>query len=237
MNDTIDRVGDGDAGLSTPAAIRSYLYGLLGECFGYPDETFAESVRSGLLRRRFDHLFSLLDPALPVSSDLDPLHDPAASLESLAVEYTRLFDAGVHGGGCCLNGGVQLGPQMKVMEEVVRYYNHFGLTVTDDNRELPDHLTAELNFLHVLAYGEHRLMLEGASAVGYQRAQRDFIARHPGRWLAVMWPKFERMAPMPVFRAMVQVLMRLLTREQARLEALHGEASLKPSENLPFGGI
>lgn len=226
----------GDPLSSSPAAC-SFLYGLLAECFAYPDEDLVESIRGGGLRGQIERMSGVVDPQLLSGLDLAPLASPDAMLEPLAVEYTRLFEAGVQGARCSLNGGVQLGPQMKVMEEVVRYYNHFGLTMTGDNKELPDHLTAELNFLHFLAFGEHQLEADGRSPADYQRAQRDFIARHPGRWLPVMWRKLERMNPVPLFGVLTQVLMRLLEHEQARLEGLHGVANLKPSEELPFGGI
>ncbi len=45
MNAAAD-IADIDA-RSSPAGAASYLYGLLGECFGYPDEELANSIRSG----------------------------------------------------------------------------------------------------------------------------------------------------------------------------------------------
>ena len=42
---------------------------------------------------------------------------------------------------------------------------------------------------------------------------------------------------MPFFTLLTQLLLRLLTSEQARLEGLHGAADLKPSAAIPFGGI
>lgn len=222
---------------SSPVAASSFLYGLLAECFAYPDGDLIESIRSGSLQRQVGQMISAVDPGLGNGLDLAPLNDPEAALEPLAVEYTRLFDVGVQGTACSLNGGVHHGPQMKVMEEVVRYYNHFGLAMTDDNKELPDHLTAELSFLHFLAYGEHQRAAAGQPAGDYQRAQRDFIARHAGRWLPAMWPTLERQSPMPLFALLTQLLMRLLASEQARLERLHGPANLQPSDAIPFGGI
>ncbi|MBK9954790.1 MAG: molecular chaperone TorD family protein [Rhodocyclaceae bacterium] len=225
------------AAISSPVAASSFLYGLLAECFAYPDDDLIESIRRGDLRRRIEQIASAVDAGLLGGLDLAPLHDPGAMLEPLAVEYSRLFDAGVRGTACSLNGGVHHGPQMKVMEEVVRYYNHFGLAMTDDNRELPDHLTAELGFLHFLAFGEQQLETAGRPVADYQRAQRDFIARHPGRWLPVMWRALEPLHAMPFFTLLTQLLLRLLTSEQARLEGLHGAADLKPSAAIPFGGI
>ena len=217
-------------------AARSSLYGLLGECFAYPDEEFADSVRSGSLARRIAGLAGAIDPALLDGLDLASLADATATQHALAIEYTRLFDAGARGTGCALNGGLQVGPQMKVMEEAVRFYNHFGLALGEEQKELPDHLTTELDFLHFLSCGEHERGSRGESVDPYILAQRDFIARHPGRWVPVMHRKLESLGPMPLFLALSAVLQRLLQHELLRLEAAHGAASLKPSGELPFGG-
>ncbi len=215
---------------------RSRLYGLLGECFTYPDAEFVAAVADGSLAALLATLCDAIDPQLRAGLDLAPLADPALQLEPLAVEYTRLFDAGARGTGCPLNGGLQVGPQMKVMEEAVRFYNHFGLTLAEDRKELPDHLTTELEFLHFLGAGQQALAARGEPVLAYELAQRDFIARHPGRWVPVMRGKLAALQPLPFFLALTDLLARLLAHELARLQAAHGEASLKVSGDLPFGG-
>ena len=150
------------AGATSSAATYSQLYGLLGECFCYPDADLAESVRSGALAQQARALCGELDAGLLESLDLSALEDEAATSGVLSREFTRLFDAGARGTACSLNGGLQVGPQMKVMEEAVRFYGHFGLTLSEEQKELPDHLTTELNFLHFLALGEHELQAQGA---------------------------------------------------------------------------
>ena len=228
---------DSGAGAPSPAAIYSQLYGLLGECFCYPDADLAESVRSGALARQASTLCGELDAGLLESLDLSALEDEAATSGVLSREFTRLFDAGARGTACSLNGGLQVGPQMKVMEEAVRFYAHFGLTLTEEQKELPDHLTTELNFLHFLACWEHELRARGASTTAYRLARRDFIARHPGRWVPVMKEKLQTMNPLPLFQVLSELLDRLLRHDLAELEACHGKAPLQPSGELPFGGL
>ena len=41
---------------------------------------------------------------------------------------------------------------MKSMEEVIRFYNYFGLKLSDERRIPPDHLATELEFLHYLTF-------------------------------------------------------------------------------------
>lgn len=219
-----------------PAAARSRLYGLLGECLTYPDAEFVSAVCDGTLATLVRSLCEAIDPGLSDNLDLAILHDPAAGLEALAVEYTRLFDAGRHGTHCSLNGGLQVGSQMTVMEEAVRFYNHFGLSLAEDRKELPDHLTTQLEFLHFLSTAEQMRVERGEPGTAWELAQRDFIARHPGRWVPVMREKLAALEPLPIFSCLTGLVAQLLAHELHRLEAVHGAASLKVSGELPFGG-
>lgn len=215
---------------------RARLYGLLGESFTYPDDEFAAAVRDGSLLALVRTLCAAVAARLCDGLALDALHEPEASKEALAVEYTRLFDAGMHGTSCSLNGGLQVGPQMKVMEEAVRFYNHFGLTLPEDRKELPDHLTTELEFLHFLSCGEQDLSAAGKPTRAYEMAQRDFIARHPGRWVPLMRQKLAELSALPFYLALSALLEHVLAFELARLQELHGRASLEVSGELPFDG-
>ncbi len=228
---------DSSHGARSKAAVYSQLYGLLAECFCYPDAELVESIRSGALAQQLRSLCDELDPGFLQAMDTTALVDEGATVAALTQEFTRLFDAGAHGTACSLNGGLQVGPQMKVMEEAVRFYGHFGLTLSEEQKELPDHLTTELNFLHFLALGEHELQGQGAPTTAYRLARRDFIARHPGRWVPVMKQKLQTMNPLPLFAALTGLLEHLLSRDLAELEAAHGTAALQPSGELPFGGL
>jgi DMSO reductase family type II enzyme chaperone len=106
---------------------------------------------------------------------------------------------------------------MKTMEEVVRFYNHFDLTLSESPRELPDHVTTELEFLHFLAFREAQAIEQGAEPDPFRRAQRDFIARHLGRWVPKLRAKLEGANAMPFFSELVGRLERLLESELERL--------------------
>lgn len=223
--------------LDSPASALSCLYALVGECIEYPDAELVASIRDGRLARQLEQLLRYLDARLLEGIDLQPCADPGIELEPLAVEYTRLFDAGPKGTLCTLNGGLHVGPQMKMMEEAVRFYGHFGLTLTEEQKELPDHLTTQLNFLHFLAYGESVLQARGEPVTAYRLARRDFIARHPGRWLPLMQARLRAAQPLPLIQLWIDVLVRVLHWDLERLESGHGTASLAPSEQTPFQEI
>jgi DMSO reductase family type II enzyme chaperone len=95
----------------------------------------------------------------------------------------RLFDVGVPRPPCPLYGGLYLGSRRAVMEEVTRFYNHFGLSLGGESRELPDHITTELEFMHFLTFQEVSALQREKERGPYLRAQRDFLQRHLARWV------------------------------------------------------
>ncbi len=191
------------------AATRSLAYQAFAECFEYPDDELCAAVRSGALADRLREVLGAVDPALLDGANWQALTE-AGEDDDLAIEFTRLFDVGKSGPPCPLYGGLYGGTRMKTMEEAVRFYNHFGLSLSENIRELPDHLTTELEFLHFLAFREAESHQQGSDPGPYQRAQRDFIARHPGRWVPELRERLEKSDPMPFFLELVRRLERVL---------------------------
>jgi DMSO reductase family type II enzyme chaperone len=214
--------------LSDPAAqragARSRAYAAFVEMFEYPDAEYFEAVRSRTLAQALREVLRNVDPSLVegAGADWEALSNAGDGEDDLAVEFTRLFDVGASGPPCPLYGGLYGGARMKTMEEAVRFYNHFGLTLSESPRELPDHLTTELEFLHFLAFREAQALEQGEDPGAYRRAQRDFLARHPGRWIPRMRAKMERENPMPFFLELVRQLESFLLFDGAHLVAVAG---------------
>ncbi len=70
---------------------------------------------------------------------------------------------------------------MKLMEDIVRFYEHFGLRAAPEDQ--PDHLCAELDFMHYMSFKEAAALAHGDDAADLRRAQRDFLDRHLCQWL------------------------------------------------------
>jgi DMSO reductase family type II enzyme chaperone len=209
------------------AAARSRVYAAFAEIFEYPDAEYFEAVRSGTLAEALREVLRNVDPSLAEEGEKggwQALTQAGDDKDDLAVEFTRLFDVGASGPPCPLYGGLYGGARMKTMEEVVRFYNHFGLTLSESPHELPDHLTTELEFLHFLAFREAQTLEKGEDAGPYRRAQRDFLARHLGRWIPKMRAKLEGESPMPFFLALVHRLESFLLFDGAHLVAVAGAA-------------
>jgi DMSO reductase family type II enzyme chaperone len=167
------------------AAARSRLYGLLGLAFAFPDEDLFADVRDGTLARAAGELCRALPYALDGADALDLGTDPP-SYADFESEYIRLFDVGTAGPPCPLYGGVYGGDRMKVMEDATRFYNFFDLRTAPELRELPDHLTTELEFLHYLTFRETEARQQDGDVGSLLRAERDFLARHLCKWVPKM---------------------------------------------------
>jgi DMSO reductase family type II enzyme chaperone len=216
--ETLESLSDPAAQL---AAVRSRAYGAFAELFEYPDDELYEAVCSGTLVQVLQDVLGAVDSSLVEGGRWEALTE-AGEKDDLAVEFTRLFDVGAGGPPCPLYGGLYVGARMKTMEEVVRFYNHFGLTLSESPRELPDHVTTELEFLHFLAFREAQAIEQGAEPDPFRRAQRDFIARHLGRWIPKLRAKLEGADAMPFFPELVGRLERLLENELERLVGMLG---------------
>jgi DMSO reductase family type II enzyme chaperone len=183
------------------AANRSLLYVLLADGFRFPSLEFHDIVQSGAYR---DHLHVLAERLpYPLAIAADGLGTSSGYLD-LQAEYIRLFDVGPKGRPPCTlyEGEYRGGARMQVMEELVRFYEHFGLSLSSERRELPDHLTVELEFLHYLTFKEAAALERGQDAGAYRRAEIDFLARHPARCLSVVRAKVAEQHAEPPFAAL-----------------------------------
>jgi DMSO reductase family type II enzyme chaperone len=190
------------------ARARSALYRLLGHSFNFPTLDFYKEVESGEFFATIRSLLNALPHLESVQSLEDKLSGVTADFEEFCAEYVRLFDVGSVRGKppCPLYGGeYAIRPRLDVMEELVRFYGFFDLTLSQQDRELPDHLSVELEFLHYLAFRESDALERSADPSSYQRAQADFIERHAGQWLPIMRGKLETQTPLPFFAGLISL--------------------------------
>lgn len=178
------------AAIDDAAAARSEMYGLLADAFEFPSREFHEQVLDGGFRDRVESAVRQLPYQLAFDTDMAAFAD-AGEYVDFQGEYMRLFDVGAVRPPCPLYGGEWGGTRKRSMEEAVRFYRFFGMTMDQSAHELPDHITVELEFLQVLAFTEGMTRARGEDPASLLRAQCDFIDRHPGRW----WPALQRKLP------------------------------------------
>lgn len=200
---------------SGPEVARSKCYALLASGFSAPDEERFGQLADGELPRLLDEQLA----ELPYEFDfaLAPL-PPEWSREDYEAEFLRLFEVGPGGPPCPLYGGVWSADRMKSMEEVMRFYKYFGLKLSDERRVPPDHLSTELEFLHYLTFRQAAAKLD-AMAQSYRRAQLDFIARQPGRWVPKLKQRLDGIESADFFTSLVDATARFLATDHGHLAA------------------
>ena len=209
-------------GVESPAVARSQVYQLLARSFAYPDQALWEDVTQG----RWQEQVSQVLPQLPfeltvggaaVAFPFAPLR--AGSFDEFQAEYNRLFEVGAMGGPPCpLFGGHHERHRLRVMEELIRFYNYFGLSMAAG--QLPDHITVELEFMHYLTFKEAAARRQDREQDSYQRAQKDFLDRHLGKWVPVLRHKLFNIDPAPFFAQLVAFTDELVGRDRQYLKSI-----------------
>ena len=130
-------------------AIRFEIYNLLAECYYPPDETL-----SGKIRSLDDKLRLVCRQSINRNGKKIRRVD---SIQELKVDYARLF-VGPYTLLAPPYGSVYLEPERRIMGnstmDVIKRYRQSGIVVAGDFKDAPDHITAELEFMHYLIYKE-----------------------------------------------------------------------------------
>ena len=195
------------------AAARSRLYRLLADGFPYPDQGFFAAVQAGRYRDDAIRACEALD------YDLKPACDglvAAGPFVDFQAEYLRLFEVGLGVPPCPLYSGIYRGGRKAVMEELVRFYNFFGLSTQHGGSELPDHVTTELEFMHFLTFKELTALRRRDDPAPYRRAQRDFLERQLVSWLPDLEARLNKLEAPPFYAALA-----VLTNAFAHSEHTH----------------
>jgi DMSO reductase family type II enzyme chaperone len=210
-----DEAAQSGLGPAGPAVARSQVYLFLGRTFAFPSQALYDDVTGG---RWQEHAAAFL-PQLPFP--VPPLEggSPAVSPDDFQAEYNRLFEIGAAAGPPCpLFSGFYDRDRMRVMEELIRFYNYFGLGL--NKGQLPDHITVELEFMHFLTYKEAEAGQNGGDPESFRRAERDFLDRHLGKWVPVLRQKLVECQPLPFFGRLVAWTEDFLGRERQYLKSI-----------------
>ncbi len=100
------------------------------------------------------------------------------------------------------------------MLEVSEFYNFFGLRMNQEEgkREFPDHICAELEFLHFLTFNEEEALRagKGENLKGYLLAQKDFLERHPTQWIPEFCLKLQDPGSLPFHAWLARITSRFI---------------------------
>jgi len=202
------------------AAARSELYRVFADALEYPDAALQKFLAQGGLNVALSRSLGRLCPDLVARVAAPALRD-VPDLEQLQSDYLFLFEVGTNGTPPCpLFGGTFGGIDRRVvMEECVRFYEHFGLKIDPGVKEMPDALGTQLEFLHFMTYSRAHSADDELEASAYRRGESDFLERHLGRWLPQMRKELEKQSIGPWYREVIGLLgdsVELFLRERVR---------------------
>ncbi len=162
---------------------RTGVYQLLAQLVGPPDKDVHAAAVAGEWPTRLAEAGKLV----PFAVDYGKASIPASmSPEEFQAEYLRVFEVGEGTGGppAPLYGGFygNGGNRIQRLEEVVRFYEYFGLRASPEDPRPADNLSTELEFMKYLTFKEavtQSPRLQGS----FRRAQNDFLERQLTTWL------------------------------------------------------
>ena len=181
-------------GKELASGARSYVYRMLATAFSYPTDGFCESLASGEWSRQISALAQHLPFDLSVPAAPSPGEE---TTEALQQGYVSTFEVGTGRPYCPLYEGSHRSGRMKLMEDLVRFYEHFGLMTQPGDH--PDHLSAELEFMHYMSFKEAAAQAHSDPVPDLRRAQRDFLDRHLCKWLPRVGKRLVSARDLPAF--------------------------------------
>jgi TorA maturation chaperone TorD len=163
---------------------RSDFCRFLAACYYQPDPMFAEEQVFDSMQAAADRI----DPSLSALSRRLGEAFATESQETLLLDYTRLF-IGPTGAAALPYGSIWIDGRDTVMGDstaaVLEFYEAGGFEISEDFRELPDHIAAELEFLYLLLYREYEMGskddAEALAAVSGLR--KRFLSEQLSRWI------------------------------------------------------
>jgi len=196
------------------AGAREDLCRYLAACYYEPSRDFIEE---GL----FDSMLaaaSAIDADLAASARLLGESFAAQDLQALLVDYTALF-IGPSQPRAMPYASFWLTDDQSLRHEatmaVLDFYEQGGLDVSDEFRELPDHVAVELEFLYLLIHSQNQARLAGNpdELAAAETLHHRFVGGHLLAWIGAFAAAIEAGAEMPFYRHLAEFTVRFVRME------------------------
>lgn len=166
----------------------SQAYLFLARCFSYPTKEFYEAVNGIEMIKELNYLVE----GLPFEVDFKGIPSPSLCQEEFENLYVNTFDINP---GRPLYESAYTREDMcarDMYEDILRFYEHFDIKLNDKEKDFPDHIAAELEFMAFLTKKEADALERGKDANPYQLAQMDFLERHLSKWVDKLDAKIQK---------------------------------------------
>lgn len=182
---------------------RTGTYQLLARLVSVPDDDAHTAALGGEWGERLAAAARLLGFSFTFGN---ATIEPSITRKDFEAEFLRVFEIGTGTGvPASLFGGAYSGQRMQKLEEVVRFYEYFGLTTSPEDPRPADHLATELEFMKYLTYKE-AVSPSPRLSTSYRRAQQDFLERQLTPWLPRLVARTREANTMPYFEWVVETV-------------------------------
>lgn len=196
---------------------RRDTYKAFAECFHLPNKALPTRLASleknlGLLgSEAFSHALLLRH------QDQGP-----GDMEKLRVDFARLF-VGPYSLFAPPYGSVYLEKDHRVMEnstiDVRERYREAGLDISENFKDAPDHIAAELEFMYFLIFNEIEAIQSDAPEIACDHLfrQRSFLQNHLGLWAGDFARKVKRHAKNDFYHNLATALQIFIAEDLAEI--------------------
>jgi TorA maturation chaperone TorD len=162
---------------------RMAAFRLLADCYYLPEPGLSEKLAN------LEYcMANVCEPAAGFIQSMHKAFEAGAKLEPLKVDFSRLF-VGPYKLLAAPYGSVYLDGERKILGDstldVKRRYREAGLGTAKNFKDAPDHITAELEFMHYLIFKEIEAIANSdtETAVGFIQKQKSFLEDHLMAWV------------------------------------------------------
>ena len=188
--------------ISSQDIARSAIYKYLSLAIDYPVGLVAEMLGSGFLFAEIvAHLEKLPAAYQALTGELPILQKELsgfAELEDLQVAYTSHFDLAANKHSFSLYESDNIMQEAKAekisgfLADLESFYGRTGIALSD--RDMPDHLTTELEFMHFLCSQE------------LFDLQADFLKLHLSNWIPPLAQSFLKRETFPFYTSLIMLI-------------------------------
>ena len=203
----------------TRYSARGECYQYFASCFYLPEtELYADN---GII----DHLIEALQQIYPeVAVHARLMQESASEMreERLRIEFSQLF-VGPFKLPAPPYGSVYLEPDRRIMGdttlEVIKWYNREDLFISEDFKELPDHIAVELEFMYYIIFKEVQTYLNEKfeDAKSFHEKQHNFFNSYLYQWVPVFCSEIKENTDKNYFYYLSEALRSFINKERITL--------------------
>jgi DMSO reductase family type II enzyme chaperone len=212
----------GESELISGERLRGDCYRLLAACFYYPqNEIF---IQENLFNNLTEALKSVCPPAAVFSEGMAESISGYTD-EDLLIDYAKLF-VGPNELVAPPYGSVYIDGEGKVLGdstiETIKMYQDEGLSIDDEFRELPDHITVELEFMSYLIFKETEAIEQSdfKRAKGFIDKQEIFLNNFLCLWVPQFCERISKGTENGFYRALADCLSSFILKSNRGLSEL-----------------